>query len=307
MRIALQRCALPHRGGIASRFNVLGSLQSSRKIVQTFAMDDDIQAQVPINQPSRAQEPPSERADTSNTQQHHRRPPKKKEPRPDHFLALRLSHDPSVISTLTTIQNEILQHSPHLRNSIIDPISAHLTLGVLHLPDDLTKEAAQAALVNAATAAAALEIPCSVTLQGIGNFRNQVVFLELAEEAEGEARPRGGSVGGGRQGVMQLAATVRQHFKDEGLLLQANRSFVPHVTIAKLSKMQPWGRNNNKNNRSNKKYEEQIELSIPLESYSALTSISTRAVELAELQVCAMEGRKPGEYYKVIASASLQL
>jgi 2'-5' RNA ligase len=299
-------------------------------------------------------------ARTEISQRWHRRPPKIiKEPSPDHFLALRLSHDPSVISAITSIQNAIVQHSPHLERACIDPITAHLTLGVLRLPDAATKEAAQAALVNAATAAA-LTTPCFVTLRGIDNFRNQVVFFDLAEAQGVEAEGCGG-----REQVIQLAAAVRQHFGDQGLLLQADRAFVPHVTIAKLSKLQPWQRGargtrrspswrqqqkkvsleeekeskkqqheeeeeeeeeevilkeekkvatvdsgfaieaTSKHNNYNVERKKEQQLYIPKESYSAVSSISTGAVQVTELQLCAMEGRKPGEYYKLISSVRL--
>ena len=43
--------------------------------------------------------------------------------------------------------------------------------------------------------------------------------------------------GEGLQRLLALAAAVRQHFKQRGLLLDAGKAFVPHVTIAKLSKL----------------------------------------------------------------------
>jgi hypothetical protein len=85
------------------------------------------------------------------------------------------------------------------------------------------------------------------------------------------------------------------------------------VTIAKTSKMQPFGggQNNNntgrRNNFKNKNNQEQQRLSIPAEAYqSVLSSVSTSRVEITEIQICAMEEvRKPGEYYKVIASVPI--
>jgi 2'-5' RNA ligase len=302
MHIALRGSPF-HRAVIfTSRFDVSKSLQTSRSLAQKPAINGAINTTISmdanINEPGNEGERPS----TSGNQ---RRRPKintPKEPRPDHFLALRLSHDPTVISTITTIQNAIAKHSPHLQPSFIDPISAHLTLGVLHLPDDATKEAAQAALLDAATAVAAvLDTPCCVSLCGIGNFRSQVIFLDLADGNGGSGS--GGNTGG-REAALQLAATVRTHFQEQGLLLQANRAFVPHVTIAKISKMQPWT-NNYKSRRKKTQAEVEAEqLTIPTESYSALSSISSGAVRLSEIQLCAMEGRQPGEYYKVLASAT---
>lgn len=321
-----------------------------------------------------------------------KKPPKPKEPRPDHFLALQLSHHPDVTSSLSLIQSSIATHSPHLEPSFIDPASAHITLGVLSLPDDPSKEAATAALHGAASAAG-LSGPCPVTLQGLGHFRNEVLYLEVSE-------------GGNRDVLDNLVGAVRGHFRDQNLLLQADRDFVPHVTVAKLSKMKPWGgRRTSDNRRNNKKKKDEEDvgkeegiilevesdqitkqiisndgsnrevpiehnatyeasggfeipledagpaaasagicapaavhldnssrvnlaaeagsatkgnagegntariskkerLQIPPESYAEHAEVSA-SVEVAELQLCAMEGRKKGEYYKVIASVSL--
>jgi len=332
MRIVFQGHALQQRAGSASRLHIWTSLQNCRHTRQISAMNEGSAAA-------------TSKAEVS--QRWHRRPKNKppKEPSPDHFLALRLSLDPSVISTITSIQNAIAQHSPHLKDAFIDPITAHVTLGVLRLPDAATKEAARAALLVAATAAT-FTTPCYVTLQGINHLRNQVVFLNLAEAEDAEGRAEGC---GGREQVIQLAAAVRQHFGEQGLLLQADRAFVPHVTVAKLSKLQPWQRGAQGKRRSppwrqrqrkvaleesekeeaefiemeeeiinadsglaidssikhNNKRIKEGPLCISEESYSALSSISTGAVEVTELQLCAMKGRKPGEYYKSIASVRL--
>ncbi|KAG7669242.1 hypothetical protein Ndes2526B_g05537 [Nannochloris sp. 'desiccata'] len=343
MRIALQGYARQHRAVFASRLNFWTSLQNRRYPHQISAMNEDVNSKYNMEKVTDSQEAENQRNDATTSAQEvsrHRRSKNKppKEPSPDHFLALRLSHDPSVISTITSIQNAIAQHSPHLKQAFIEPITAHLTLGVLQLPDAATKEAAQAALLGAATAAA-LTMPLSVTLQGIGNFRNQVVYLDLTEAEQ----------------ILQLAATVRQYFGQQGLLLQADRAFVPHVTIAKLSKVPPWQRGAGDKRKSTpwrrrqrqrqvsiEESEKQEELTvkeeetvvnvdssfaasieasskedkdegrkmqqlfIPEASYSSLSTISTSAVEVTELQLCAMEGRNHGEYYKVISSVRLQ-
>lgn len=47
---------------------------------------------------------------------------------------------------------------------------------------------------------------------------------------------------GGLQQLQALATATRAHFAAAGMLLQADRPFVPHVTIAKTSKLQGgWG------------------------------------------------------------------
>ena len=380
MRIGLQGYALQHRSVITSQLNVSTSLRILRNIRQNSTVNDEINSNNTMNMdPSITETQGTSREDSNLTTRpppprprSDRKPKPPKEPPPDHFLAIRLSHDSSVTSTITSIHDSILQYSPHLQPACVDPMSAHLTLGVLHLPTEEKLNAAQAALLTAAKAAA-LQTPCSVTLQSIGHFRNQVVFLELAKEEEKNEKKES-------HRVLEVATAVRQHFQEQGLLLQAERAFVPHVTVAKLSKMQPWRGNtvksssrwggrgrgrgkgrwksqqqhhqeereeieqddrqdkeeeaivdidpapNNLDSSSNsrddsnatirKKHEnekqregehdlENKKIVIPVEAYESLSSISTDAVEVHEIQLCAMQGRKPGEYYTVIASASL--
>lgn len=42
----------------------------------------------------------------------------------------------------------------------------------------------------------------------------------------------------GLEQLLELAAVARAHFQEAGLLLEADRPFVPHVTVAKTSKLQ---------------------------------------------------------------------
>jgi hypothetical protein len=55
----------------------------------------------------------------------------------------------------------------------------------------------------------------------------QVLFLDLRKD-------------GGLDRLLQLAAATRSHFAGRGLLQQAQQAFVPHITVAKTSKLQGW-------------------------------------------------------------------
>lgn len=264
-----------------------------------------------------------------------RGPRRPREPRPDHFLALRLSHSPAVTSAVAAIQTSIVEHSPHLGPALVDPAAAHITLGVLSLRDAAAREAAAAALPGAA-AAAGLKAPCVFTLRGAGHFKNEVVWIGVGDDD------------GGAAALAALAAAVRGRFHEAGLLLQADREFVPHVTVVKCSKMQPWGgggggargkrrrgqgrgrggqaRLASEASASGAADEDASEaaseagpgasadknasaaaaqqLTIPPEAYAAQSDV-TAAVEVGELQLCAMAGRRPGGYYPVVAACSL--
>lgn len=56
----------------------------------------------------------------------------------------------------------------------------------------------------------------------------QVLYLDLRQDQ-------------GLQRLLALAAASRAHFQAAGLLLEAERAFVPHVTVAKTSKLQGFG------------------------------------------------------------------
>ena len=158
-----------------------------------------------------------------------------REPRPSHFLAIPLAHHPSLTTAISDIQMSIVSHSPHLKETLVDSVAAHLTLGVLSLPDTATKTKAVAALEKAAEEAA-IEASCSsfsIKIQGVGNFRDEVVFLKVAEN----------------ETLLRFAAALRCHFHEQGLLLQANRDFVPHITVAKCSKMQQYNTTKRRKNK----------------------------------------------------------
>lgn len=58
---------------------------------------------------------------------------RKPAPRPDHFLALQLSHAPLVVAAVEAVQASLVQHSPQLAKACVEATTAHLTLGVMAL------------------------------------------------------------------------------------------------------------------------------------------------------------------------------
>lgn len=214
---------------------------------------------------------------------------KSKPPRPDHFFALRLSHDASVVTAIERLQAALKDHSPHLEHSFVDPITAHLTLGVLTLSDEESKTLAVRALHEAVAslgwhgpspaqersrpddtgdyvgddggAQSSGNDPMTPSnqlvlhMKGLGHFRNTVLYLKTEE-------------GNGVHQAKALAATLHRRLRELAPhLIPASRKtksrsspdenaarsetavsetpfdeeqFVPHVTVAKLSKMPPW-------------------------------------------------------------------
>lgn len=73
----------------------------------------------------------------------------------------------------------------------------------------------------------ALGAPLRATLTGLGHFRHEVVFVKVKDDGEG-AR------------LASLAAAVRRAMVDGGVMEDgdaSSASFVPHVTLAKTSKV----------------------------------------------------------------------
>jgi len=215
------------------------------------------------------------------------RPQRKPSPRPDHFLAFRLAHNVGVATTIATVQSSIVNHSPHLQPALVDPASVHITLGVLCLPDEASLRAASSCLAIAiATATSELGgPPPPVVFEGISHFDNRVLFLDVRQDENS------------RQ-FLKFASAVRDYFQAEGLLLQTNKAFVPHVTIAKTSKIpQPWRPADSRWRSTDKQ-----RLLIPVESYQDHVEVHVGSVEFGQLELCRMSDRKQGEYYPVIAS-----
>ncbi|GAB4820805.1 hypothetical protein N2152v2_007851 [Parachlorella kessleri] len=154
-----------------------------------------------------------------------------REPRPTHFLALQVSHAPSVTDAIRKVQAAVCEHSPHLKKACVDAASSHLTLGVMALQGEQDIAHAEETLCQLSGVLSQEQLlePLELKLGGLSHFRNQVLYLDV-EEGEGQQR------------LHTLAAAVRSHFHAARLLQQADRPFVPHVTIAKLSKLPRGGK-----------------------------------------------------------------
>ncbi|KAK9817820.1 hypothetical protein WJX72_002712 [[Myrmecia] bisecta] len=204
--------------------------------------------------------------------------PRRGKPRPDHFLALQLSHSPEIQAAMASIQASLTQHTPALHRALVDPASAHMTLMVMHLGTEALMEQATAAMDSLPDALKRLELlqPLVVTLQGLKTFNDKVLFLESV--AEGQA---------GEQ-LHGLAAAVQSHFHENGCKSADQRPFAPHVTVAKLSKMAGFKRRGT-----------QHVSQIPQEAYKEHVDITAGSVQVQEVQLCRMQGRRDGKYYHV--------
>jgi len=115
-----------------------------------------------------------------------------------------------------------------------------------------------------------LESPMTLTFKGTGHFRQRVVFIKPGEESINKLK--------------RIESTLRPHFEE--YLLQGDKEFTPHVTIAKTSQL---------------KGAHKWKLRISEELYESYRDIEVDGVEIDSVQLCQMGGRKKDSYYEVVA------
>eukprot|EP00240_Pyramimonas_obovata_P013653 CAMPEP_0118936200 /NCGR_PEP_ID=MMETSP1169-20130426/17213_1 /TAXON_ID=36882 /ORGANISM="Pyramimonas obovata, Strain CCMP722" /LENGTH=227 /DNA_ID=CAMNT_0006879357 /DNA_START=192 /DNA_END=875 /DNA_ORIENTATION=+ len=195
--------------------------------------------------------------------------------RPNYFVAVQVSHVPEACTAIKRVQSTLLENEPDLKQAIVDVESAHITLGVFHSGSESTIESAKEAL-RAAVQENALR-QTVISLAGISTFRNEVLYIDVAD-------------GEGKENLSHMAFSVREQLEKRGVVESAAKmlAFVPHVTIAKTSKMK-WTR---KRGRTK----------IPTSAYEACVGVDDEGgvvVPMVEIQLCAMSNRAEGHYYSV--------
>ena len=123
------------------------------------------------------------------------------------------------------------------------------------------------------------------------NPGQQVLYLDVRRDA-------------GLEQLTRLAAATRAHFQQEGLLLQAGQAFLAHVTVAKTSKLQGFSQNRRGGGRGRPGHRREWWV-IPAEAWAQHAAIAGGRAVLGEVQLCAMQGRKPQQYYQVLCSLPL--
>ena len=235
--------------------------------------------------------------------------------RPTHFLAVRVDGSPRVHAAYETVHGALLRAEPGLRGALVEAASAHVPGGVLRLregpaagaagpgpplsgaeavaflkqgiwaaQEDEAQRGADAPLHTVAAAGAALDAlagswtePLVVRLRGLGSFGGQVLYLDVAE-------------GEGREGLVRLEAAARAALAGLGIALNSSGAFTPHVTIAKTSKLKRRGKRG--------RGRPQGKLKIEKGFYAGL-DVDAGPVEVRDLLLCSMAGRRAGEFYVV--------
>ena len=185
--------------------------------------------------------------------------------RPDSFLAIQLSQHHAVVDAVRKVQASLTKQNAEMQRVCVAPAKVHITLGVMRLDAPEKLEKAKSVLQGLREKLALTNGPFFITLEGLSTFRNEVLYLNVAE-ADGKGM------------LMSLAECVQNEFLKEGLMVSEKRSFKPHATIAKMSKVPPFGR---KKLLGTTKF--------PAETYEEHLNVSAGRVQVSAIQLCSME------------------
>ncbi|KAF6251042.1 AKAP7 2'5' RNA ligase-like domain-containing protein [Scenedesmus sp. NREL 46B-D3] len=207
-----------------------------------------------------------------------RQPVKAPPPRPTHFLALQVSHSPQVRAAIAAVHAGLVAAAPHLEDALLDPATAHLTIMVLNLPGQEQEAAAAVALAELGPVLQAQQLlaPLQLQLRGLSHFRSQLLRVLYLDVAPGEVRER----------LLRLGSAAVQHFTAAAggslALNDGGRGFTPHVTVAKTSRLGGV----------------QGRPKVSEAAWAAAADLDAGSVVVAEIQICSMQGRRAGQYYK---------
>eukprot|EP00761_Pharyngomonas_kirbyi_P004989 gb/GECH01004994.1/.p1 GENE.gb/GECH01004994.1/~~gb/GECH01004994.1/.p1 ORF type:complete len:237 (+),score=40.48 gb/GECH01004994.1/:1-711(+) len=153
--------------------------------------------------------------------------------RPNFFLGLRICNQ-QVIRNISKVQTDILSKTNNknvnfMRKTLVSPIKAHITLGVLRLESQRSiSHALQTLKLCEHIVPQTLTIDQNeneyqpyVSLRGISHFRQRVLYGAVHNDNN-------------LFKLTQFADQVSQTFQKTDIPLKINQPFTPHVTIAKI-------------------------------------------------------------------------
>ncbi|KAK1338027.1 hypothetical protein QTO34_001133 [Cnephaeus nilssonii] len=151
---------------------------------------------------------------------------KYKDYQPNYFLSIPITNK-EITKGIKILQNAVIQQDKRLAKAMTGDGSFHVTLLVMQLNDDEVNIGIDALLelkpfIEEILQGKHLTLP----FQGVDTFGNQVGFVKLAE-------------GEHMNPLLEIAEAAKRTFQEKGILAGESRSFKPHLTFMKLSKV-PW-------------------------------------------------------------------
>ncbi|XP_036901630.1 A-kinase anchoring protein 7 isoform X2 [Sturnira hondurensis] len=156
-----------------------------------------------------------------------KRKKKHKDYQPNYFLSIPITNK-EITRGIKILQNAIIQQDKRLAKAMTSHGSFHITLLVMQLLNEDEVNIGIDALLELQPLIEEILQGRHLTLpfQGIDTFGNQVGFVKLAE-------------GDHLNPLLEIAEAAKQTFRERGILAGESRSFKPHLTFMKLSKV-PW-------------------------------------------------------------------
>ncbi|XP_053520776.1 A-kinase anchoring protein 7 isoform X3 [Artibeus jamaicensis] len=156
-----------------------------------------------------------------------KRKKKHKDYQPNYFLSIPITNK-EITRGIKILQNAIIQQDKRLAKAMTSHGSFHITLLVMQLLNEDEVNIGIDALLELQPLIEEILQGRHLTLpfQGIDTFGNQVGFVKLAE-------------GDHMNPLLEIAEAAKQTFREKGILAGESRSFKPHLTFMKLSKV-PW-------------------------------------------------------------------
>ncbi|KAM7135502.1 A-kinase anchoring protein 7 isoform 4-T5 [Molossus nigricans] len=144
----------------------------------------------------------------------------------NYFLSIPITNK-EITGRIKILQNAIIQEDKRLAKAMSSVGSFHITLLVMLLHEDEVNIGIDALLelkpfVEEILQGKHLTLP----FQGVDTFGNHVGFVKLAE-------------GDHMNPLLEIAEAAKRTFQAKGILAGESRSFKPHLTFMKLSKV-PW-------------------------------------------------------------------
>lgn len=231
----------------------------------------DVEEAIPAKQSCRMRPPP---------------PPR----RPNYFVSARMRLSAEAFQTVDSIHAKLAQLAPELRTAAVGAASAHVTLAVFHLADDAEVERAKAALETLSEhPEMATGGPLRTTLEGLGHFREQVVYVGVSEDEEC-ARLK--TLAAAATRAMVAAGVMRDDREGD----RGGRRFTPHVTLAKTSQVN--------GGRGGRRRRPPKMMKMPTRDLvEAFGDVRLGVVEVTRLELCSMVAPKDEDGYYAVCAA----
>lgn len=207
---------------------------------------------------------------------------KKKQPRPNYFVSIPITN-PKIRGGVQAVQDLVVQKDKRYSRALIPVGSLHITLLVTYLGNEEEVDAARRAVAQMEQTVRDLLRGRELVLpfHGIGHFRNEVAFVQLAEGAHVAT-------------LTDIAEAARKVFEERGVSSGDGKDFKPHLTFMKLSRAP--------------KLRSQGIKKIDPEAYESFLQHSFGEETVSRLDLCSMLKKKtPDGYYHCETSLALDL